>query len=123
MYGAIRAALQKEKGEFMTIGELIVSVDSLVSNQVGEAQKYRWINDIEGRVLCEIHRENPKEIKELTYDSDELCVPAPYSGMYSLYLVAMIEFFSGNYDEYTTAIAEFERVFTAYAKYYIRSRR
>lgn len=105
----------------MTVGELIVSVDGLVENHVGEAQKYRWINDVEGRVLCEIHRCPPGRIQVLCDDSDTLTVPAPYSNMYEWYLVGMIQFFSGNYDEYTVAMTEFERVFNSYAKYYIRS--
>lgn len=106
----------------MTAGELLKNLDSVKTNELCDDLKFRWINDVEGRVLCEIHKISPDRVKEIVSETDELTVPEPYSNLYILYLAAMIEFAGGNYSAYTELSAEFEKALLIYAKWFIRNR-
>ena len=106
----------------MKAGELIAIVDSLKANEVSEEAKFSWLGDAEARVMCEIHKTAPKDIDLCISGDSELCVPAPYSAMYSMYVLAMICFFAGDYDAYVKANAQYEKSFADYAKYCIRIR-
>ena len=111
-----------QKGEAMKAGEVLATVDSLKSNNVADSIKYGWISVVEGMVKCEILKLSPENITPILSDEDLLSVSAPYSDIYMLYLISMIAFAQGDYDGYSHANQEFERVFKAYAKFCIRNR-
>jgi len=106
----------------MKAGEIIGIVDSIKKNEIGEDVKFGWLGDAEGRVLCEIKKMQAVDVSPITSGECELSVPSPYSKMYSIYLVAMICFFTGDYDGYVKANTEYEQTFSEYAKYCIRTR-
>ena len=107
----------------MKAGELIAIVDAVKPNDISEDIKLGWLGDAEGRVLCEIKKESVKDVTLIACGDDELSVPSPYSKMYSMYLVAMICFVKGEYEAYVKANQQYERAFSDYAKYCIRTRR
>ncbi len=106
----------------MKVGQIISIVDELKENEINEEIKMFWINEVEWRISGEIFKRKIGEFKELVSFSDELSVPEPYSRLYVLYLDAMIAFSKGEYDTYFTVIAEFEKVFSEYARFVIRNR-
>ena len=105
----------------MTVREMLDVIDSTVHNEVEDALKVRWIKDVEGRVLCEIGKRPPEELKEVLSEDDVLSVPEAYARVYLLFAVSMIEFSKGNYDGYARLTAEFERALELYARWYIRN--
>jgi hypothetical protein len=113
---------ETQKGEAMTAGEILAIVDSIKANNVADSVKYGWLSDVEGMVCCEIRKSLPDKANRVISEGDELSVPAPYSSIYTLYLVSMIAFAKGDYEEYSSANAEFEKAFRAYAKFCIRNR-
>ena len=106
----------------MKAGELIAIVDSLKENEISEDVKFSWLADAEARVMCEIHKMDPKSIDTCIGGDTELSVPAPYSSMYSMYVLSMICFVMGDYTAYTRANAHYEKDFLDYAKFCIRTR-
>lgn len=106
----------------MTVEKLLATVDAVKPNEVCDDVKIRWIGDIEGRVLCEIHKQPPESVRLPESDTAELTVPDAYARVYVLYLAAMLEFTAGNYGAYSELSAEAEAAFTLYAKHCIRSR-
>ncbi len=106
----------------MRAGELIGIIDSIKPNTIGEDMKFRWLCDAESRVLCEILKKDAHSVPDRVTGDQHLSVPAPYSRMYTMYLIAMMSFFAGDYDTYVKANYEYEQVFAEYARYHIRTR-
>ena len=105
----------------MIVRELLETVDAIKENQIPDSLKFRWINDVEGRVHCEIKRQSPESFKAIVSEDEALTVPEPYASLYTLFLVSMIEFAQGNYSDFARLTVEFEKNLEIYAKWYIRS--
>lgn len=106
----------------MKAGQIISIIDELKENVINDEIKLAWLNEVEGRVNIEIHKREPEKQKVLVSLSDDVSVPEPFSRMYVLYLHAMIAFWEGNYDAFSTIFVEFEKVLTEYSRFLIRSR-
>jgi len=106
----------------MKVREVIENLDNLKGNSVDDGLKYRWIGEVEGRVICEIHGEDAEKITVSVSEESELSVPDAYAGVYTFYLLAMLEYAEGNYSGYDTMKKEYEAAFNSYAKYVIRKR-
>lgn len=96
-------------------------IDATTPNELDEATKVRWIKDVEGRVLCEICKRSPDEVRAVLGEEDVLSVPEAYARLYLLFVVSMIEFSKQNYDGYAKLCAEFEKAFELYGRWYIRN--
>lgn len=106
----------------MKIGQIISIIDELKENEVNEEIKLFWLNEVEGRIVSEIFKRGTNEIKTLVSLGDELSAPEPYSRLYVLYLEAMLSFSKGDFDAYFKINGEFEKAFSEYSRYVIRSR-
>lgn len=106
----------------MKVERLIATLDAIKTNQVNDDTKILWINEVEGRVTCEIFKSPIDEVAFVTAGYEELTVPEPYSRVYILYLIAMIAFVEGDFDLYNKTYIEYESAFSDYAKYVIRNR-
>ncbi len=106
----------------MRVNEVIAIVDAMKANELSEEVKIAKLNDVEGRVFCEIGKGTPKDFCAVISSSDELSVPAPYSKMYVLYLLALIAFQGKEYEMYEKMLLEYEQSFLDYAKYCVRNR-
>ena len=107
----------------MTLEKLLTLVDASKQNELNDDLKIRWVCDVEGRVLTEIHGKSPDEIHLPDNPDDMLTIPESYGRVYVLYLSAMIEFSLGNYAAFDKINREFESALAMYARYYIRSRK
>lgn len=105
----------------MKVRELLETLDATRQNQLSDSLKLRFINDVEGRVQCEIHKIAPRSVRFVVSEDDELTLPEPYSSVYLLFLVSMIEFAEGHYSDYARLSIEFEKNLEIYAKWYIRN--
>ena len=105
----------------MTVREMLDVIDATMPNEVDDALKVRWIKDVEGRVLCEIFKRSPDEVRKVLGEDDVLSVPEAYARIYVLFVVSMIEFSKRNYDGYAKLCAEFEKAFELYGRWYIRN--
>ena len=106
----------------MTIGEIVSIADSLKRNEISEEVKLHWINDVEGRVHCEIFKFTPESYITLTGMKQELMIPMPYARIYIGYILAMAAFASKEYDLYSDLMMRYERDFAEYAKFCLRTR-
>ena len=104
----------------MTVREMLDIVDFTKKNEVSDELKIRWINDVDSRVQCEVHRIAPEKAKRVVSENDVLTVPDPYASLYMLFVVSMIEFSEGDYTNYARLTAEFEKSLVMYAKSVIR---
>lgn len=112
----------------MTIGEVIAQVDALRRNTYGEAEKIRWLSQLDQRVqrrIIDTH-EAAEAVSFAGYDetTDQgtvLLVPAPYDEMYLHYLIAQIEYFDQQENRYNNANGLFESVWNDYACWYNRT--
>ena len=95
-------------------------LDATRKNDYSDTLKLRWINDVEGRVQCEIHKKSPADVRFVVSDEDTLTLPEPYCLVYLLFLTSMIEFADGHYSDYAKLTLEFEKNLEIYAKWYIR---
>lgn len=105
----------------MVARELLEIVDAMKENDVPDQLKFIWINEIEGRVHCEIFKKSPESFKSIVSEDDILTVPDPYVSLYMLYLVSMIEFVQGDYANFAKLTVEFEKSLSIFAKWYIRN--
>ncbi len=106
----------------MTVRELLETFDACKSNQHSDSVKTAWVNDVEGRVQCEIMGKTPEKFVKLMSEDDTLTVPDAYSRIYLLYLASMCELASANYDAYESASKAYENAILVYAKSCIRNR-
>lgn len=106
----------------MKVREMLDLIDYAKENHASEGAKIAWISDVEGKVACEIFKKSPQELTRLDGEESELSVPDAYSGMYLLYVLAMIELSDGHYDNYAKIKGSFESEFKTYAKQVIRNR-
>ncbi|MBQ8407820.1 MAG: hypothetical protein IJY39_03050 [Clostridia bacterium] len=106
----------------MKVRELFELADAAKPNDICDSVKMRWVNDIEGKVACEIMKKAPEEHMPLSGEDSELSVPDAYVRVYLLYLWAMIELSAGNYSAFTELNRAFESELAAFARYVIRSR-
>lgn len=106
----------------ITVREILDEIDALKTNSFTVSQKISWIEDIEGRILCEIHNVSPENLPEIYREADTLTVLKPYSRLYSLYLASMIDFYSGEAGQYEKAKKEFDKAYLEYAKWYLRNK-
>lgn len=112
----------------MTIQEALEKVDKLKPNQFEEAEKIRWLSDLDARVKAEIidNHEGADKIAFNGYDEKTnrdtvLLVPEPYSELYLLYLAAQIDFYNAEYTRYNNSMVMFNTMYDDFAVYYNRT--
>ncbi len=110
----------------MTNMEAVQTVNSLCSNQVDDAFKMQWLDELDGLVSKELHMayeglpvfENTDPGAERT-----LLVQAPYNDIYRYYLEMMIHSVTGEISKYNAALERFRSSYKAYGDYLSRSNR
>lgn len=109
----------------MKIREVLAYVDESKPNDFEEAQKIRFINEVEGMVQSEVLLLTPEEI--ITYDENdmetELLVSSPHDRIYPAYVAAMIDFANGEYNKYANTIRLFNDHFTEFSRWFAQNYR
>lgn len=118
----IRAVGKNTGGVKMRVDEILSIADSLKENEISEELKMHWLNEVEGRVHCEINKFPAENFEKISTTLHELSIPMPYSKIYLTYLLAMMSFASKEYDLYADIYMKYEREFSDYAKLCLRER-
>ena len=116
----------------MTIQEALARCDGQKPNAYSEAEKIRWLSDLDGLVLQEIIRthENKDGIgaeyagydpEEAGIQSQTLLIPEPYSDVYIKYLFAQIDFANAEFARYNNSAMLYNTAYQAYANFYNRT--
>ena len=112
----------------MTIIEAIHGIDALKPNGYPQADKIKWLSDLDGTVKEQIidTHEGGEGVIFNGYDgqtdvSTELLVPAPFEDIYLKWLEARIDYANGEYGKYNNSITMFNSQYSAYANHYNRS--
>ena len=112
----------------MTILEAIHRIDVLKPNTYTQAEKIRWLSELDGMVKREII-DTHEGGEKITYNgygdntvlTTELLVPHPYDRIYLPWLQAQIDYFNGEAGKYQNAMSMFNAAYGAYEKYYNRT--
>ena len=107
----------------ITVEDAIRTFDALVPNKLSDDVKIGWLNEVEGRVQCEILGVAAEDFAPVESGGDGLSEPRAYARAYTLYLAAMAEMTFGNKEKSDAFASEFESAINGYAKYYIRNRK
>ena len=95
----------------MKASEAIAAADELVPNPFSEAQKLRWLNQIEFRVRVDAMLEDPETvtpISEQEEDTADLTLEDRYQEVYISWMKSMYYWHMGEYDVYQNEKAMFE---------------
>lgn len=107
----------------MTVSEIISRADVLRPNSVPEEVKRGFLSDVEGEVRVMICKEDPASVKPLT-EADVgkvLTTPTTFAKLYVYYLCAMYAFYAQDTELYANDRAVFEKAWSDYAKWYVRT--
>lgn len=110
----------------MTIMETINHLDAVKPNSYSQAEKIRWLSNVEAMIKKEIidTHEGGENITFNGYDTmslaKELIAPAPYDSLYIFWLEAQIDYANGEYAKYNNSITQFNTSYSEYARCYHR---
>lgn len=108
----------------MTIRQALARCDALQKSTVSQAQKIRWLSELEGQIHLLIldgrEGERPAPFAGFTDSTDlntPLTVPEPFDSVYLYFLLARIHFANGEIQRYNNANALFHNAWLNYANY------
>lgn len=96
----------------MTVNSLFDFVDMVKPNAFDNADKMRWLNQLEGELQTEVFL--IKEPKLYEREDETLHLRAPWDMLYEYYLTAMIDFWNGEYDKYNTTMQMYNDKYDAF---------
>ena len=109
----------------MTVREAITTADALAPNAVAEEIKVRWLSELDGRAVCEIHApDKAASFSGYTVDTSKetvLQIPYPYDSIYPIWLNMQINRLNGEMQKYNDGAALCEETLNAYRRYLERS--
>lgn len=120
------------KGDYMkiTIGEAISYFDDQVSNQYTEADKIKWLNEIEEQIYRDIicTHEGADDIEFNGYNADtdidtELIVGSEYAELYRYWLEKSVHYANREIGGFNNAMAMFQSYYDNYFARYNREHR
>ena len=91
----------------MTVDEVLKNVDEARPNDYGVERKLKWLQTFEAELKTMVLLE--EEVSVPVTGTDELCLEAPWDSLYELWLIAMIEYYNGEYDRYDNSYALFNK--------------
>lgn len=105
----------------MTPNKAIERVNSVSTDAYSDENKLQWISELDGMVRRLVHQEAEAEPYNYPKDLDtELLVPAPFDGIYELYIMSKIDFHNQEWGKYNNTATAFHSLFDDYKKAYIR---
>ena len=111
----------------MTVAEAIQYADEIAPNQYTQAQKTRWLADLDGKTLREVFMTHEKPGGGIwpvgeTDGADELLIPAPYANdVYVNYLLSRIAEANAEVGKYNLYAALFNMAYQDFANRYNRT--
>lgn len=86
----------------MTVQELFEYIDMVKPNAFDDADKLRWLNQFDGEIQTEMFLIKEPELYENL--DEELHLKSPWDMLYEYYMTAMVDFWNGEYDKYSTTM-------------------
>ena len=106
-----------------TMNTVLAQVDALKPNACTDEDKCRWIGLLEGLVSIEVYDEQPPVLR-FPEDADrELRLQHPYDELYSLYVMAMIDFANREYGSFNNTLLVFRERLEQLKAYHLRTRK
>ena len=111
----------------MTVREAMEQIDELHPNQFSQAQKLRWLTEVEQTIWRELsmRHEQDEETEMPVYDDATsetvLLAPDPYSRIYRLYLDAQIYYNNQETLRYNDAAATYNAAWQELASWWNRT--
>lgn len=91
-----------------TMNTVIAQVDGIKPNAYADEDKYRWICQLEGLLSAEVFQDEAPLCPAVPEDADRpLRLSHPYDELYSLYVMAMIDFHNREYSSYNNTLLVF----------------
>lgn len=109
----------------MRVRAAIDMANKMKPNSFPDEIMTRWLNECEGRVQVEIHQIQPENVLNYEIPGDDetvMIVPYPFDRLYWLYLLAMIDYANGEYNNYQNAMQAVNAAFAEYHAWYMRNR-
>jgi len=90
--------------------------DALLPNPIGETEKLRWLEDLDGQLLTELARLRGREAAQpaVYTEASELAVEEPWEELYLHWLQAKTLYFLGEYGRYQNAMSQFNSLYLSY---------
>ena len=115
----------------MTILQAIAAVDRMEPNDYSAETKLRWLSAFDGQVrkdVLDTHRGAPKTPFRgydgtTDIESTELLIPAPYDGVYPLFLALRIHLQNADAGRVELAKSDFDRAYRSFTDWYNRTHR
>lgn len=105
-----------------TINKTIEMVDNIRPNTFSPEDKFAWLAAFDGMVSRVVMQQDEPVEYEYPKDMDtQLLIPAPFGGVYALYLEAQVALHQNEIEEYNNIVAVFDTRFSEYKKAYIRA--
>ena len=112
----------------MTLIEAINRIDSLKPNTYTQAEKVKWLSNLDGIIKKEIidTHEGSDKVHFDGYKDDTpldtvLLVPFPYDDVYLKWLEAQIDYATGETQRYENSMIAFNSAYSTFARYYNRT--
>lgn len=111
----------------MTIANAISAADALLSNEIAESVKVRWLNELDEQIWYDLILTHEREADAgstytaHTETTDSLIVPDFASGLYVEYLIMQINLAHGETERYNAAAAVFQNKLQSYVNWYNRT--
>ena len=108
----------------MKVREILTEIDQTRPNAYTDAEKIRWLNIIEGRVYTDIMSKADDGLNwtfipfEEGQEERELVVPAPFTELYSFFLMSRIDFYNGDSARYNDTMVLLNNAWDEFAAYY-----
>lgn len=113
----------------MTILEAIKTADHMYPNDYSNESKLRWLSDFDGKIwndvilthhgyhVCRMPVYNDKT----DIASTELLIPAPYTLVYPLYIIMMIDMANGDTVRQENSVQQWQTAYREYTDWYNRT--
>lgn len=105
-----------------TINKVIEQTMKIHPDNFSDSIKSRWISELDGKIMRETMLRD--DFREYSYPEDadkELLVKPPYDNIYELYIIAMSDFYSGEFESYGASAIMFEQAYEEFRKNYLRN--
>lgn len=110
-----------ERGDFMTVGDVILCVNMEKPNAYEEKTLFDWVSRLENTIRAEIMHGEAAELSYPDGMNAPLSAPAMFERIYAEYVFAMIDFQNQEYSAYQNEMEQFNESYDGLAKWYMRT--
>ena len=111
----------------MTIQEVLANIDNVKPNMIDDGIKVIWLNEIENNVYKVMKlRRGSEELEKpnISLASDfttECLLPDEYTGIYTYYVSAMIDYMNGETGRYNNSMVMYNNAWKEFENYWYKT--